>query len=155
MLIYVDLKTLITYLFNILLTDCKGKIIAFHAILSTRLTNTPKNTIIKFGDVLVNEGKGYNRTTGKFTAPLDGVYSFSWSYCTDKGSNAYVGGYVDNKLITKITSYGQASSWKNTSGHLVINLKKGNQFWVQTFSYTVQLINEDYTFLSGYRLSGC
>ncbi|XP_052677046.1 complement C1q tumor necrosis factor-related protein 3-like [Crassostrea angulata] len=135
--------------------DCNGKIVAFHAILSKRLHNVPTNTIIKFGKVLVNEGSGYNTTTGKFTAPFDGVYSFSWSYCTDKGTNAYLGGYVDGNLITKISNYAQASTWKNTSGHLVIKLKKGNTFWVQTYYVTAKLIHEEYTFLSGYKLSGC
>lgn len=140
---------------NILLADCKEKTIAFHAILSSSLSNTPANTIIKFGNVLVNEGSGYNPTTGKFTAPLDGVYSFSWTYCTNKGSNAYLGGSVDGKLIARISNYDQKNTWKNTSGHLVIKLKKGNQFWVQVFSQTAQHIHGEYTFLSGYKLSGC
>lgn len=48
------------FLFNILLIDCNGNTVAFHAILSTRLTNVPTNAIIKFGNVLVNEGSGYN-----------------------------------------------------------------------------------------------
>lgn len=140
---------------NILFTDCSGKTIAFHAILSSRLTNVSPNTIIKFRKVLVNEGSGYNPTTGKFTAPLDGVYSFSWTYCTHRGSSAYLGGYVDGKLIANISHYGQTSTWRNTSGHLVIKLKKGNQFWVQTYYVTAQHIHEEYTFLSGYKLSGC
>eukprot|EP00105_Crassostrea_gigas_P012569 XP_011428603.1 PREDICTED: adiponectin [Crassostrea gigas] len=135
--------------------DCKGKTIAFHAILSTGLTNVSPNTIIKFGKVLVNEESGYNPSTGKFTAPLDGVYSFSWTYCTNKGSNAYLGGYVDGKLMARISNYAQTNHWKNTSGHLVIRLKKGNQFWVQTFEHTAQLIHEEFTFLSGYKVSGC
>lgn len=140
---------------NILFTDCKGKTIAFHAILSTGLTNVSPNTIIKFGKVLVNEESGYNPSTGKFTAPLDGVYSFSWTYCTNKDSNAYLGNYVDGKLITKIPNYGQTGGWKTTSGYLVIKLMKGNQFWVQAFHSTAQPIREEYTFLSGYKLSGC
>lgn len=140
---------------NILLADCNGKTIAFHAILSSTLTNTPANTIIKFGKVLVNEGSGYSPTTGKFTAPVDGVYSFSWTYCTPKGSNAYLCGYVDGKLMARISNYAQTNTWKNTAGHFVIRLKKGNQFWVQTYSNTAQHIHGEYTFLSGYKLSGC
>lgn len=151
MLIY---KTLKIYLVNIIFTYSNGKIVAFHAILSKKLNNVPTNTIIKFGKVLVNEGSGYNAATGKFTAPFDGVYSFSWSYCTDKGTNAYLGGYVNGNLITKISNKAQASSWKNTSGHLVIKLKKENQFWVQTYAFVAQLIEQEYTFLSGYKLSG-
>ena len=34
--------------------------------------------IIKFEEVLLNEGSGYNSTTGLFTAPTSGVYQFSY-----------------------------------------------------------------------------
>lgn len=143
------------FMFNNLLIDCNGNTVAFHAILSTRLTNVPTNAIIKFGNVLVNNGSGYNPITGKFTAPLDGVYSFSWTYCTNKGSNAYLGRYVDGELITLTSNDGQTSAWKNTSGHLVTKLKKGSQFWVQVFAYSPKLLYQGYTFLSEYKLSGC
>ena len=103
----------------------------------------------------MNDGNGYNSTNGKFTAPVDGTYSFSWSYCTNKGSTTYLGGYVDGVLTAKISNHGQSSAWQNTSGHLLVKLKKGNQFWIQNYDYTAQLIHEAYTFLSGYKISGC
>ncbi|XP_062607452.1 complement C1q tumor necrosis factor-related protein 3-like [Saccostrea cucullata] len=134
---------------------CRGKIVAFHAILYKTLNNVRKNTVIKFRNVLTNEGGGYDATTGKFTAPEDGVYSFSWTYCTDKGSTTYIAGIVDGTTRAYISNSNQASGWQNTSGHLVIKVKKGNQFWVQTISKISKLIHESYTFLSGYKLSGC
>uniref|UniRef100_A0A8W8LX21 C1q domain-containing protein n=1 Tax=Magallana gigas TaxID=29159 RepID=A0A8W8LX21_MAGGI len=135
--------------------ECKGKTIAFHAVLSGHLTNTPINTIIKFGKVQVNEGSGYNPATGKFKAPVDGVYSFSWTYHTNKGSVAYLGGYVDGTIRTYIGTNTQASPWQSQTGNLVIKLKKGSQFWVQTYMQTVQHLSGNYTFLSGYKISGC
>ncbi|XP_061187452.1 complement C1q tumor necrosis factor-related protein 3-like isoform X2 [Saccostrea echinata] len=134
---------------------CQGKFVAFHAILSKRLNNIPVNTILKFGNVLTNEGGGYNPSTGKFTAPEDGVYSFSWTYCTNKGSNVYVVGVVDGTIRAYISNHGQANNWQNTSGHLVMKLKTGNQFWIKTYASTSKTIHENYTFLSGYKLSGC
>uniref|UniRef100_A0A8W8LZQ8 C1q domain-containing protein n=1 Tax=Magallana gigas TaxID=29159 RepID=A0A8W8LZQ8_MAGGI len=106
-------------------------------------------------NVQVNEGGGYNPATGKFTAPVDGVYSFSWTYHTNKGSVAYLGGYVDGTIKTYIGTYTQASKWQSQTGNLVIKLKKGNQFWVQTYLRTVQHLNAGYTFVSGYKISGC
>uniref|UniRef100_K1R4Q7 Collagen alpha-2(VIII) chain n=1 Tax=Magallana gigas TaxID=29159 RepID=K1R4Q7_MAGGI len=135
--------------------ECKGKTIAFHAILPSDVTNTPINTIIKFQKVQVNEGGGYNPATGKFTAPVDGVYSFSWTYHTNKGSVAYLGGYVDGTIRTYIGTYTQANTWQSQTGNLVIKLKKGSQFWVQTYLQTVQHLSGKYTFLSGYKISGC
>lgn len=146
----------VKYGFNPLtILGCLEKIVAFHAVLSRVLQNAPVNTIIKFGNVPTNEGGGYNRTTGKFTAPTDGVYSFSWTYCTNRGSTTYTCAMVDGKPTGYAVNQGQSSTWQNTSGHLVIKLRKGSQFWIQTFYKTAQWIHKDYTFLSGYRLSGC
>lgn len=78
------------YLFS---PDCHRKTIAFNSVLSKTLTNVPKNHIIKFERVLVNEGNGYDPSTGKFTAPVDGVYFFSWTYHTNRGSVTYLGGF--------------------------------------------------------------
>ncbi|XP_078341809.1 uncharacterized protein LOC111110026 [Crassostrea virginica] len=91
-------------------SDCQGKVIAFHAFLSTRLSKLPSGTIIKFGRVLVNEGNGYDPNTGKFTAPVDGVYSCSWTYHTNKGSIAYLGGFVDGTLTARIGNYLQTKA---------------------------------------------
>ena len=140
------------YLFS---PDCHRKTIAFNSVLSKTLTNVPKNHIIKFERVLVNEGNGYDPSTGKFTAPVDGVYFFSWTYHTNRGSVTYLGGFLDGKL----TAYGgisqQTSAWENTSRNLVIKMKKGSQFWIQTYAYTAQCLAGNHTSLSGYRINGC
>lgn len=118
--------------------DCKGKTIAFRSVLSSDVKNVPINTIIKFQKVELNEGRGYDPATGKFTAPVDGVYSFSWTYHTNKGSIAYLGGFVDGTQRTYIGTWTQASGWQSTTGNFVIKLKKGNQFWVQSYVNAVQ-----------------
>lgn len=104
---YVGLQNSRKKLFYIPLAECNGKTIAFHAVLSKRLLNTTPNTIIKFGNVLVNEGNRYNPSTGKFTAPQDGVYLFSWAFQTSKCSSAYIGGSVDGKILARVASNGQ------------------------------------------------
>ncbi|KAJ8302275.1 hypothetical protein KUTeg_021262 [Tegillarca granosa] len=43
---------------------------------------TPMDGVIRFENVLLNEGNGYNSATGEFTAPTDGVYVFSWTILT-------------------------------------------------------------------------
>lgn len=143
------------FFFSLLFIVCKGNAIAFHAILSKNLYNVSRNTIIKFKNVQLNEGGGYSPTTGKFTAPEDGIYSFLWTYCTYKGTNIDLDGIVDGVWKAQITSNGQIRGWKNTSGHLVIKLKKGNQFWVQSSHYTADQIHERFTFLSGYKINSC
>ena len=42
------------------------------------MTNGKIGDTIKYQTVLINEGLGYDRNTGKFTAPVQGVYQFSY-----------------------------------------------------------------------------
>ncbi|KAJ8321728.1 hypothetical protein KUTeg_000199 [Tegillarca granosa] len=54
--------------------------------------------VIKFENVLTNEGSGYNKDTGKFTAPYDGVYLFTWTIITRQKEAVATELYVNNVL---------------------------------------------------------
>lgn len=123
--------------------------------MSTNLNNVPKGTIIKFGNVEFNDGNGYNQSTGKFIAPVDGIYSFLWTYHIQKGSSVYLCGFVNGKLRAYTGTYLSATPWQNKSGQFVAKLKKGDQFWVETYHYSAAFIHKSYTYLSGYKINGC
>lgn len=57
------------------------------------LTNRPKGSVVIYNDVVTNEGDGYNPSTGIFTAPTEGLYSFSWT--TTASANKYFFTYLD------------------------------------------------------------
>jgi len=71
------------------------------------------NQIIVFEHVEVNAGKGYNNNTGVFTAPEDGLYSFSVSITSDFGHSheLQVAVLKNGIIIAKAHAHGD-------SGHL-------------------------------------
>jgi RNA binding exosome subunit len=58
--------------------------IAFSAYLTQTNSHTIVGQPIKFDQVLLNDGQGYNKYTGAFTAPLSGVYLFTYAIDTRK-----------------------------------------------------------------------
>ncbi len=49
----------------------------FAALVKNPYTLTGVNAVVKFEDVRVNRGQGYNPSTGVFTAPRKGLYHVS------------------------------------------------------------------------------
>ncbi|XP_062615677.1 complement C1q-like protein 2 [Saccostrea cucullata] len=130
-----------------------GNVIAFHAAIKSHLSNVPVNTIMKFDEVLLNKGNGYDPKTGLFTAPEDGIYSFEWTYLSSKKSTVYLEAVVDGVRKASSCVNDQQSSHVSITGHLVYELKKGNKVWIRTFYVAAGYMYANlYTFFSGYKL---
>ncbi|WAR16852.1 hypothetical protein MAR_031446 [Mya arenaria] len=52
---------------------------------------------IVFTETMVNDGNGYDNTTGIFTAPEDGIYLVSLHVCVKNKQNLYYGLVIDGK----------------------------------------------------------
>ena len=50
-----------------------------------RRTSTQSDGIVIFDTAMINKGSHYNTSDGKFTAPIDGLYSFSSVVLSDEG----------------------------------------------------------------------
>ncbi|XP_062604129.1 complement C1q-like protein 3 [Saccostrea cucullata] len=112
--------------------DCTANhVIAFQANIKSHLTDVPVKTTIKFNNVQLNKGGGYDPETGIFTAPEKGVYSFAWSYLSRQGGTVYTALSVDNEDRALSCIENQQSKFINSAGHLVSELAKGSKVWIR------------------------
>ena len=84
---------------------------------------------IKFNDVSVNIENGYNPSTGKFTAPVDGVYQISFSYLQQNGYKSYVTFIKDGTMYSEV--HANHKNHDQLSKTVLIQLKKGQTVWVR------------------------
>ena len=72
---------------------------AFHVYTSETITLTTSYAAVlagKKGGTLLNQGSHFNNTTGKFTAPIAGVYNFGFACIGAAGATVYRFRYYKN-----------------------------------------------------------
>ena len=125
---------------------------AFFASLVKQPYNlTGINSVVKFEDVRVNRGQGYNPSTGVFTAPRKGLYLIA---CLIMGNYGYQVHYQLNKNDALYT-YG----YSNKGGHAtstissLVEMEKGDRMFLKHRSSDFEQVhgNHHSTF-SGYFL---
>jgi hypothetical protein len=96
-----------------------------------------KNIPIPFELVRVNEGNAMNLTTGKFTAPQTGIYFFSFTGAAffPSFTQIGIGLYVNGIQIAsgRIQKYVTGSQMAPLTIQSTLNLKTGDQVWVQNY----------------------
>ena len=84
---------------------------------------------IKFNDVSINIGNGYSSSTGKFTAPDNGIYQISFSYLQRSGYQSHVQLIKDGVKYTEV--HANHRNYDQLSKTVLIELKKGQKVWVR------------------------
>lgn len=111
---------------------------------------------VVFDKISLNEGNAYSTATGKFTAPLDGIYSFTWTALTKS----------PNIFLTEIVQNGQPIAYNHndargvgsgghpmSSSHANIKMKKSDKVWIRVNRNPGQYIQgEDWCNFSGIKL---
>nr|XP_034307108.1 complement C1q tumor necrosis factor-related protein 3-like [Crassostrea gigas] len=108
--------------------------VVFQSSCKGTLENLKTSETVKFNQVSLNEGSAYSTTTGKFTAPVDGVYSFSWTTMSNTGEY-FITEIVLNGIpmaYNYTDSRGLSAGHSMASSHANIKMKKGDRVWIRT-----------------------
>eukprot|EP00105_Crassostrea_gigas_P036684 XP_019920832.1 PREDICTED: complement C1q tumor necrosis factor-related protein 2 isoform X1 [Crassostrea gigas] len=110
---------------------CKDTI-AFQSSLTKTVENMKKQETVIFDKVSLNEGSAYDYTSGIFTAPMDGIYSFTWSIVT-KAGKYFVSEIVRNgqKVAYNYSDGRGHDGWPISTSHANIKMKKGDKVWIR------------------------
>ncbi|CAH2225202.1 Adiponectin [Pelobates cultripes] len=105
----------------------KKNVYAFHVGLTT--SAPPSGTPIKFTKVFYNDEKLYKVETGKFIAPVDGLYFFTYQI-TVYSKNVHIT-LRRNGNIVQYMYHVYSTSTHQASGSSILNLKKQDEVWLQ------------------------
>ncbi|KAH3805370.1 hypothetical protein DPMN_133673 [Dreissena polymorpha] len=101
----------------------------------SRITNsvTPSSgQDVIFTTVDVNEGQGYNPSTGRFNASVSGMYLFSVQYCCQNSQYSYLQILHTGNIVQASSFYG--SSYPCVTMQAPVRLAIGDQVWVRVYS---------------------
>ena len=117
--------------------DVKSSPVYFYVQRNSPIFNTI-GTPIPFDVERLNVGGAMNLTSGKFTAPRDGIYSFSFNGLVQfpaSSSRVYlqVYMYLNGNLIGRgyADEVGTAAQYETFSFQSTLNLKAGDQIWIE------------------------
>lgn len=112
-----------------------GKIVAFTAKLNICDSYPTHSSILKFANVLVNEGDGYSTHTGKFNCPLAGLYHFTLHMSTYGRAQCSILKNGQRVVSAYHTSLPDKCCQVVSIGS-VIELTEGDQVWVNLWGPT-------------------
>ena len=127
---------------------------AFQARLKNAINNLPNYAVVKFNQIITNIGNAYDKRTGYFTCPEEGVYSFSWAFRTTPGKSFHTELVVDGTVITYtyLNADDHSKADLSSSNSAVVKLKSGNKVWLRAHRTFGQHAHADWSSFSGFKV---
>ena len=141
--------------------DVKSSPVYFYVNRNSGISFNTINTPIPFEKELLNVGGAMDLKSGKFTTPQDGIYAFSFAgFAGFPASSSAV--YLKVRLLLNGTTMakgqsdegGTAGEFEQFSFQSTLNLKAGDQIWLEIYSMSTgaYLWGDYFTQFSGYIL---
>ncbi|XP_061198307.1 multimerin-1-like [Saccostrea echinata] len=127
------------------------QMVAFDVRLKNHKRNLATKTKVVFETVDLNEGQGYNASTGIFTAPYGGLYVFDWTTLAWEGQVAYTSLVVNGSYKSWNHCQDVSKTWLPCSKMTIARLNRRDKVWIGVFSGPANMYKQ-YTSFSGYKL---
>ena len=86
-----------------------------------------------FDRVVTNVGGNYNRHTGIFTSPSQGVYVFSWTLYCETGGHFYSEVVVNSGPVGALRCGAEGSSTnRHVTGVVLVEINQGDSVYIRT-----------------------
>ncbi|XP_076109037.1 cerebellin-3-like [Mytilus galloprovincialis] len=108
--------------------------VAFYAQLTTIETNVGMHHPIVFDHVILNIGKGYNKYSGTFIAPVSGIYVFTFTLYPNRYSSIAVNIFKNSEVISQSFIEMTSGMLSGTTPVAVVDMNVGDAAFVRTSS---------------------
>lgn len=115
--------------------------VVFHAELGSYKTYQ-KGSIWIYDKVNTNVGNAYDPSTGKFTAPTNGIYQFNWYTLSDPKATSHAGLFVNGEIKARQASNNSGGSYQfiTAGSSIALLLSKGDEVYIRyVYGYTANL----------------
>jgi len=107
---------------------CFAATIVFLATQSSFMLGYSPDDVVVFPNVTYNEGSCDSNSTGKFTAPVSGLYAFTKQACEYHNKYSCTAFVHNNQEVLASVGYPNACS----SAQIFVHMSRGDQMWVKT-----------------------
>ncbi|XP_036453013.1 complement C1q-like protein 2 [Colossoma macropomum] len=118
-------------------------VVGFTAFLDESLDASNTDAVIVYGTVITNVGNAYDPQTGIFTAPVGGLYSFSFSGATWTQTDLKQELHMNKKRVTTIYGSG-GGRFVAASKSITLQLNQGDTVYVVIKKESSAFENRDY-----------
>lgn len=121
--------------------NINGKEKGFYAYVSRDLNNPGGGHTIVFDVEMTNFKNGYNKHTGVFTVPVDGLYSLTWVTRVECSKSYTSQLHVNKRIVGSTFAY---CGYNTVTGNAVVQLRKGDVVFVRTLSGSGKIRSNEY-----------